>query len=192
MASYNKNKRKYDELDEGSDSDFGGFELSPEMAEILTRASQTSSTPMPTPQTPRKAAKSGDFATPGAGIRAGLPTPVTGGFTDRESRDIQTPSASPNESVERRAEMGKTGYVITDDVMEVLKGKVNAQICSQVQVICDKFGAKLSGIEKGRDISRVALKSKDEKIEELRTRVASLEMELEKKKAVIKAMADSM
>lgn len=157
-------------------------------------ASQTSSTPVPVPapQNPRKAVKSGEFATPGAGMRAGLPTPVTRGFTNRESGEIQTPSASPEESVERRAEMGKTGYAITDDVMEVLKGKVDAQIFSKVQVMCDKFGAKLSGVEKGRDISRVALKSKDEKIEELRLRVASLEAELEKKKAVIRAMADSL
>ena len=173
---------------------FGPFEVSPEdAAEMEFHASQTPRlSPRPAPQTPRKAAKTGNLATPG---RAGLPTPVTGGSAGRSlkgSRDIQTPSASPEDSVERRAEMGKTGYAITDDVMEVLKGKVDAQISSKVQAICDRFGMRLSGIEKGRDISRVALKSKDEKIEELRKRVVDLEGEVEKKKALIKAMADSL
>jgi polyhydroxyalkanoate synthesis regulator phasin len=191
--SHNNNKRKYDEVEEGSDSEFGGFEVSPEeAAEIEFNASQASqSSPMPTPQTPRKAVKTGNLATPGEG-RALLATPVTGGRSLEGSRDIQTPSAPPEESVERRAEMGKTGYAVTDDVMEVLKGKVDAQTSSKVQTICDKFGMKLSGIERGRDITRVALKSKDEKIEELKKRVAGLEAEVEKKKAVIKAMADSL
>jgi hypothetical protein len=35
---------------------------------------------------------------------------------------------------------------------------------ARVRGICDKFGMKLSGIERGRDITRVALKSKDDKI----------------------------
>jgi hypothetical protein len=62
---------------------------------------------------------------------------------------------------------------------------------ARIRGICDKFEMKLSGIERGRDITRVALKSKDDKIEELKNKVVALEAEVEKKKAIIKLMADS-
>jgi hypothetical protein len=186
------NKRKYQVLDDSGD-EFGGFGLQPgEAAEMEQQASQS----MVSPETPRKVIKSFEYATPGRAEQAGprgLPTPITGGRTVSEgSRDVgvfSTPHSS-QEDVEQRAAMGKTGYTITDDVMELLKGKVDAQTLAKVQNICDRFGMKLSGIEKGRDITRVALKQKDETMEGLKKKVADLEAEVEKKKAVIKMLAD--
>lgn len=176
-----------------SDDEFGGFGLQPvEAAEVEHQASQS----MTSAPTPRKTIKSFEYATPGRAAPAefgGLPTPVTGGRTVSDgSRDVgifSTPHSS-QEDVEHRAAMGKTGYTITDDVMELLKGKVDTQTLAKVQNICDRFGMKLSGIEKGRDITRVALKQKDETMEGLKKKVADLEAEVEKKKAVIKMLAD--
>lgn len=180
-------------MNNSSDDEFGGLDVSPEEAaqmEMNASRSSRASRSTPMPQTPRKAIKTEPLDTPGR--IGGLPTPVTGGRTLEGSRDIQTPSASPEDSIERRAEMGKTGYSITDDVLEVLKGKTDGETTGRVKDICDRFGMKLSGIERGRDITRTAVKSKDEKIEQLRKRVVALENEVEKKKAVIRAMADSL
>jgi hypothetical protein len=176
-----------------SDDEFGEFGLQPRQAAAMEqRASQS----MTSPETPRKVIKSFEYATPGRPAQTGhggLPTPITGGGTVFEgSRDIgvfSTPHSS-QEDIEQRAAMGKTGYTITDDVVELLKGKVDAQTLAKVQNICDRFGMKLSGIEKGRDITRVALKQKDETLEGLKKKVADLEAEVEKKKAVIKMLAD--
>lgn len=67
--------------------------------------------------------------------------------------------------------------------MELLKGKIDSETARSVRALLDKFGMRLSGVEKGREIARVALQGKEEKI-------AALEADVEKKKAVIKMMAD--
>ncbi|PYH40281.1 uncharacterized protein BP01DRAFT_396000 [Aspergillus saccharolyticus JOP 1030-1] len=49
------------------------------------------------------------------------------------------------------------------------------QVQDELTVLLDKYDLKMKGIIRGRDISRVALKKKDEQIEELKAQLAQLE-----------------
>jgi hypothetical protein len=110
---------------ESDGDEFGGFEIGPQEAEMM-EFSASQSTPT------RKAVKTSDVATPSRVVKnesSGLQTPVTGNANIGRSEfggSLHTPSSSFQGSVEKRAVMGKIGYAVTDDVLEVLKGKVDA------------------------------------------------------------------
>jgi uncharacterized small protein (DUF1192 family) len=53
-----------------------------------------------------------------------------------------------------------------------------------VRQVCTLFSRRNQGIVNGREISQLALKARDAKIEELECRIAALEAEIETEKAV--------
>ena len=78
-------------------------------------------------------------------------------------------------------------YDITKTVLTVLEPHyIDAEISEQIQETLNQYALRVSGIEKGRDITRVALKAKDQKIEELQETIRGLEQERELDKTVIR------
>ena len=73
-------------------------------------------------------------------------------------------------------------YPITTTILSVLSSYNSAIPLSAHQAVKDtlnSYALRVSGIEKGRDITRLALKKKDEKIAELERRIQDLEAERE-------------
>jgi len=63
---------------------------------------------------------------------------------------------------------------------------IDEETTSNLRTLLNKHALKISGIAKGRDITRVALKAKDAKIAELQQKITSLESEREMDKTVIR------
>ena len=114
---------------------------------------------------------------------------------------FRSPSATPShfshrESTEVSEERGqRTGqsYDITEEVMYLLREqKLDPEITTSLQELLNKHALKISGIAKGRDITRVALKAKDSKIAELQQKISSLEAEREMDKKIVRHFKDDM
>lgn len=164
-------------------------------------------------ETPRKAIKSAPSMTPGSKRKrdeAVLPTPSTtddifntpaatkanGDRWDGKTPfGLRSPSQTPTPMRFHDAEPSSqnTSYEITEEVMELLKGqRIDEDTVSNLRGLLNRHAMKMSGIAKGRDITRVALKAKDKTIAELRQRISSLEAEREMDKAVIKHFKNEM
>lgn len=194
--------------------DFGEWTSSEEEDRKETKAA-TPSIPGAYPETPRKAIKTGELLTPGSKRQRDneyLPTPVTnpkeddvfitssvtrlkGGMWDgNEPFSMGSPSITPTPSRFRDASVsgesqssGTNEYDITKEVMELLKDQhIGHETTSSLQTLLNKHALKISGIAKGRDITRMALKLKDAKIAELHQRINALETEREMDKSLIK------
>lgn len=164
------------------------------------------------PETPRKAVKTSGFATPGTGStkaweRNALPTPDTkgeafftpasrnkGGMWDGNetattptpvrSRDLAGASTSPGS-----VSTPLNNYDISEEALELLKDQdIDEEIKGELKQMLSRNALRISGIVKGRDIARVALKVKDTKIAELRQRIEGLEMEREMDKTLIRQL----
>jgi hypothetical protein len=150
-----------------------------------------------------------------------LPTPVTGGMRGQDvftssssgrvkaeeawdgssSFGLRSPFATPTpsrfrdiaESEDPASEKDKPGYDITDEVMDVLKGQhIDEDTSASLRHLLAIHAMKVSGIAKGRDITRVALKSKDAKIAELQQKITALETEREMDKTIIRHFKSDM
>ncbi|KAM0807158.1 hypothetical protein AB5N19_07497 [Seiridium cardinale] len=65
---------------------------------------------------------------------------------------------------------------ITEEVMDLLKGQnIDDQVIRRVKDTLQKYAAKAKGLEKGREVSRQAVKTQDAKIAHLQMRIADLE-----------------
>lgn len=194
------------------DDDFGECPLSMEERKVVQVAAR--SMPGTYPETPRKSINTDQFLTPGSKRKREeyLPTPVTttreddvfgspsttrlkGGMWDgNEPIGIGSPSTTPAPGRFRDASAagdsqgsGINGYDITEEVVELLQGQlIDAETMSTLRTLLNKHALKISGIAKGRDITRLALKSKDAKIAELQQKVNALETEREMDKSLIK------
>jgi hypothetical protein len=168
------------------------------------------------PESSRKAIKTDQFATPSNRRKReeALQTPVTngnrgddvfgtssttraeGGMWDgNEHFGLRSPLETPTlsrfrdsiEPIESRPERISQGYDVTEEVMELLKDQhIDEETSLNLRQLLNKHALKISGIAKGRDITRVALKAKDAKIAELQQKITTLETEREMDKTFIK------
>jgi hypothetical protein len=70
--------------------------------------------------------------------------------------------------------------------MALLKNTpIDAETTSKLQELLNRHALRVSGIARGRDITRVALKAKDARIAELQQKIAALEAEREMDKIMI-------
>jgi len=75
------------------------------------------------------------------------------------------------------------------DIMKALQTRdvhIGEEAREAVRQVCTLFSRRKQGIMNGREISQLALKARDAKIEELKGRIATLEAELETEKAVVR------
>ena len=71
--------------------------------------------------------------------------------------------------------------------MDLLKDQhIDDNTSSSLQELLSKHAMRISGIVKGRDITRVALKAKDAKIAELQQKIIAIETEREMDKTIIR------
>jgi len=168
------------------------------------------------PETPRKAVKTDLFSSPGKRTYEEMrndawPTPAaddifTTPSTGLRGKDLfSTPSGagllSPAETpTPIRFKEAITGASADDpelvrDVINTLRDAsvhMNSTAMEALKTVLNKHALKAQGIAKGRDISRLAIKPKDAKIEELQTRISALEAERETNRAVIRHLRRDM
>ncbi|KAF3001206.1 hypothetical protein E8E13_001236 [Curvularia kusanoi] len=164
-------------------------------------------------ETPRKAAKTSELATPltrrtlpwnkesrAAASSLGPQTPQTTHnmnmdtlFTPsrhfNEAHQTVTPSSSPLETPtpSRFIDVGSDDLV--HEVFAFFQAeKVNlgGAIESSLKVLLSKHKKTAEGFRRGRDVTRSTIKAKDAKITELSYRISTLEAELEAEKAVVR------
>jgi hypothetical protein len=112
---------------------------------------------------------------------------------------FRSPSATPShfslqrEASEDRGERPRQSYDITDGVMDLLRDQhIDEETTTSLKELLNKHALKISGISKGRDITRVALKAKDAKIAELQQKIAAMESERELDKRIIRHYKSDM
>jgi hypothetical protein len=218
-APPSRNRTK--DLGNSDEDEFGEFPLSAQDVEEVSHqvyGREPSATPLP--ETPRKAIKTEYAITPGSKRKREedvLPTPSTRGLRDEdvfasgrlqghtwdgnERSGLRSPSATPTPSrfmnalqdAKSQPEKSKQGYDISEEVMGLLKDQhIDNDTSSALQSLLSKHAMKFSGIAKGRDITRVALKAKDVKIAELQQKITALETEREMDKTIIRTFKSDM
>jgi len=115
------------------------------------------------------------------------PTPVR--FRDVNSRvDSITPSDKSSTlnglvtpfSVHNSSSSTSLGVELTKDVISLLNSspqKLPDPIMKDMKTLLDRYELRISGVVKGRDMVRAALKTREAKISELQGRIAGLEAE---------------
>ncbi len=84
-------------------------------------------------------------------------------------------------------------YDITKEVMELLKDQsLDEEVTTRLRQVLNKHALKTQGIIRGRDITRIALKTKESKVVELEQRIAELQNERELDKVIIKHFKSDM
>ncbi|KAI9798942.1 MAG: hypothetical protein M1833_004295 [Piccolia ochrophora] len=179
------------------------------------RSSRTISPAKLSPRTPSKTARTDSVTSPGKRRRSPSPPPATKAWptpvTDSENPfttpmtgpsrknlfapphagSLPSPSASPSPNRTRDFGLAAGGMsTLAQEVLEIINAEVtvDARIRGQVKDVCNKYAMRTEGIAKGRDITRVAVKSKDAKIAELNHQLASVEAEREAAFAMVRAM----
>ncbi|OBT66343.1 hypothetical protein VE03_04860 [Pseudogymnoascus sp. 23342-1-I1] len=128
------------------------------------------------------------------------------GLDSASKRGLISPSASPTPN--RRLDFGSVAmtsasasasasgsadYDITEEVLQLLEGQpIEDETITSLRQLLNRYALKNSGIEKGRDVTRLALKARDAKIEDLQQQVATLESKREMDKAIIRHFKDDM
>ncbi|TGO12772.1 hypothetical protein BTUL_0082g00160 [Botrytis tulipae] len=80
-------------------------------------------------------------------------------------------------------------YDMTEEIMNLLKDQhIDDEVSAQLRQMLARHALKISGIVKGRDITRVALKTKDTKIAELQQKITQLEYKHDMDEAIIKRL----
>jgi hypothetical protein len=130
------------------------------------------------------------------GTPSTLPTPTNTSFEIRSPSNTPTPSRFRDaaEPANTRPEATKLNFDISEEVMDLLKDqRLDEPTSSNLKELLNKHALRISGIAKGRDITRIALKAKDVKIAELQQKISALEAEREMDKTVIRHFkSDSM
>ena len=70
--------------------------------------------------------------------------------------------------------------------------ELSHEAVNSLNEICNRHTLNLQGITRGRDISRIAIKTKDSQIAELQSKISALEAEKEANKAVIRHLRRDM
>ncbi|KAG4435457.1 hypothetical protein IFR05_009059 [Cadophora sp. M221] len=119
------------------------------------------------------------------GLRSPSGTPTPSRY--RESADASNfPGPGPSQTIQNN-------YDITDEVLELLKEQnIDDDTTANLKHLLSKHAMKISGIVKGRDITRVALKAKETKIAELQQKISALEAQREMDKTVVRHFKSDM
>jgi hypothetical protein len=127
---------------------------------------------------------------------------LKGGMWDGNVRfGLHSPSSTPTPS--RFQDATATGgtasqryrpnYDLTDEVLDILNNQnIDEETTSNLRALLSKHAVRVSGISKGRDITRVAVQTRDAKIVELQQKIASLEAERAMDKTIIKHLRADM
>lgn len=198
------------------EDEFGDFSLSADdLVQLDTPSKTTAHQRGADLETPRKVVKFDTAMTPGSKRKSdemAWPTPQTGNndvfsgpaltrlkgsmWDGNKNPGLVSPAITPTPSRFRDALQGQpehTDYDVTTEVMDMLQGQnVDEETSKKLKEVLNKHALKTSGIAKGRDISRLALKSKDAKIAELQQRISALETEREMDKVVIRNIKDDI
>ncbi|QSZ34549.1 hypothetical protein DSL72_006143 [Monilinia vaccinii-corymbosi] len=119
---------------------------------------------------------------------SGTPSPMR--FKDASVGSPPKFMASPSKSSLGDSQQN---YDITEDITNLLKDQnINEEVDAKLRQVLTRHALKVSGIVKGRDITRVALKTKDSKIAELQQRIMVLEHKRDMDKAIIKRLRDQI
>ncbi|ERF72307.1 hypothetical protein EPUS_02194 [Endocarpon pusillum Z07020] len=178
-------------------SDETDFEWSASNEKALLKMAQTPA--MVPPETPRKTPRTAQFTSPGKrnhcemlGSVSGLSTSVCTDDvfnTPRSSQDVcglLSPVETPSREKLQRGVHCPTESDLAADVLRILEGvKLSNEMEQKLVELLNKHDLRTQGIAKGRDVTRLALGSKERKIAELEARIAGLEGERETNKAVI-------
>lgn len=134
-----------------------------------------------TPSSLRTASHNNSF---GMRSPSSTPTPFANHF--------QPPSPTIRES-RHDVPMMTSPYDITPEVLHLLQEEgvlLDEETKGKLKNLLGRHAMRVSGIAKGRDITRVALKSKDSKIAELGLRIGQLEAEREVDRRLIAGLRD--
>lgn len=150
--------------------------------------------PWPTPATNATSRDENIFKTPTSARSQFL------GLEGASKRGLISPSASPTPnrrldfgSMAAAGPSGPADYDITTEVLQLLEGQpIEEETVASLRQLLNRYALKNSGIEKGRDVTRLALKARDAKIEDLQQQVATLESKREMDKAIIRHFKDDM
>ncbi|KUJ11244.1 uncharacterized protein LY89DRAFT_595255 [Mollisia scopiformis] len=127
------------------------------------------------------------FNTPSSRLKGGM-------WDGHERLGLRSPSATPTPSRfqdpstdDNSPSKTTQNCDISEEVLELLKSQhIDEEASSNLRTLLSKHALKISGIVKGRDITRMALKTKDAKIAELQQKITALEAEREMDKTVIR------
>jgi hypothetical protein len=205
------------DLGKDDEDEYGDFPLSPEdLASVVEVAERASVAAGKSPETPKKGTTASIFATPAPKRKWGeaeLPTPSTGGTKGKSifgtpavrlnggmwdgnepfGSKYTTPSPYRFRDAADPEALDQARYDLTDEVMDILKEQsLDDATTNELRQLLSRHALKIAGIVRGRDISRVALKTKDMKIAELQQRITALETEREMDKTVIKHFKSDM
>ena len=204
------------DLGKAKEDEFGDWPLSEEEDKKVVQVAPRA-LPGAYPETPRKATETIQLLTPASKRKREegyLPTPATtnreddvfgslsvnrlkGGMWDgNEPFGVGSPATTPTPGRYRDASVAGDSqssvvndYDITEEVIDMLRYQhIDEETMSSLQTLLNKHALKISGIAKGRDITRLALKAKDSKIAQLQQKVNSLEAERELDKILIKQL----
>jgi len=163
-----------------------------------------------TPGSKRKRDEAGPWPTPNTG-RNGLDdvftipssTRLGGGMWDGNERSgLMSPSVTPtparfrdvnhtSEPIESMSDL--KDYDITREVMELLKEQsLGEEVATKLRQVLNRYALKTQGIARGRDITRMALKTKESTIAGLEQRILELQNERELDKVIIKHFESDM
>jgi hypothetical protein len=173
-----------------------------ELAKVVDQVS------MPPPETPRKVVKTDALSTPGKRrydeMAFATPTqdsddvfttPTTGlkGRNLFSTTGLPSPAVTP--SPHRFKDIRAESSELATEILNSLRDsgvEVPTIAIASVKDICSRYNLKTQGIARGRDISRMAIKTKDGQIAELQHRIAALEAERETNKAVVRHLRRDM
>jgi hypothetical protein len=126
--------------------------------------------------TPSKRLKQDSYETPHSSLRTPSATPTPS--TRYLSHDLDlNPDSTPKP---------QQTYDITSEVLSLLTNqKIDEETEEKLKEVLSKHALRISGIVRGRDISRAAIKKKDERIAELEGVIGRLEREREVDRVVI-------
>jgi hypothetical protein len=135
------------------------------------------------------------FSTPSTTLRGEI-------LNGNDRFSFRSPSATPSQFAqpregtavsEDRGERTQQSYDITDEVTDLLSDQhIDEEAAKNLKELLNKHAMKISGISKGRDITRVALRAKDVKIAELQQKIAALEAERDLDKRIIRHYKSDM
>lgn len=130
------------------------------------------------------------FATPS------VTRPKGGMWDGNESSGLFSPSTTPTPA--RFRDVNQTAkavesisdlkdYDITKEVMEILKEQsLDEEVSTKMRLALNRHALRTQGVARGRDITRLALKTKEDKIAELEQRIVELQNERELDKIIIR------
>jgi GRF zinc finger len=128
--------------------------------------------------------------------------PRSGLFDSYKRSGLVSPSVTPTPSRFREVDpppavgevaFDQDDYNITQEIMEILQGQsLEEETSAKLRQALHKHALRTQGIVKGRDVTRLALKSKEAKIVELQQRITALETERDMDKLVIKHFKSDM